>query len=288
VTTPFPFVAGAVLTAAQLNDITNLPINDKTASYTLVAGDAGQRVIMNNAAATTITVNNSVFAAGDTIFIANKGAGTCTITAGAGVTINTTGTLALTQYATGTLLALSASAFIFEAGGVTASPGALAVVKAETSFSAASSVTADNVFSSSYTNYIMQLRFTCSATAVNINLRLRASGSSASGSNYNIQTVYGYGATAGASRSTNQTSFSYVAAASTQQGGSVVTFQGPQLAAPTIIMASMQNDYGAFTTIQNEMNIGNHTLSTSYDGIELLASTGNITGTYAIYGYAKS
>jgi hypothetical protein len=46
-TTPFPFVAGAVLTAAELNAITTLPINDQTASYTLVVGDVGKRVIMN-------------------------------------------------------------------------------------------------------------------------------------------------------------------------------------------------------------------------------------------------
>ncbi|NBW22467.1 MAG: hypothetical protein EBR82_82420, partial [Caulobacteraceae bacterium] len=85
-TTPFPFTAGQTLTAAQLNAITTLPINDQTASYTLVVGDVGKRVIMNVATANTVTVNNSIFAAGDTIFIANKGAGTSTITAGAGVT----------------------------------------------------------------------------------------------------------------------------------------------------------------------------------------------------------
>ena len=42
-TTPFPFVAGQVLTAAQLNDIQNLPISDKTASYTLVVADRYKR-----------------------------------------------------------------------------------------------------------------------------------------------------------------------------------------------------------------------------------------------------
>jgi hypothetical protein len=46
-TTPFPFVAGQVLTAAQLNDIQNLPISDKTASYTLLATDVFKRTIMN-------------------------------------------------------------------------------------------------------------------------------------------------------------------------------------------------------------------------------------------------
>ena len=112
-TTPFPFVAGQVLTAAQLNDIQNLPISDKTASYTLIAGDETKRTIMNSASATTITVNNSIFTVGDVIQLANKGAGVCTVTAGVGVTINTSGSLALAQYGGGYLLALSASTFTF-------------------------------------------------------------------------------------------------------------------------------------------------------------------------------
>jgi hypothetical protein len=112
-TTPFPFVAGQVLTAAQLNDIQNLPISDKTASYTLLVGDVTKRTIMNSASATTITVDDSIFTVGDVIQVANKGAGTCTITAGAGVTINTSGSLALAQYGGGYLLCLSASTFTF-------------------------------------------------------------------------------------------------------------------------------------------------------------------------------
>lgn len=126
-TTPFPFVAGAVLTAQQLNDITNLSINDQTANYVLVVGDAGKRVIMNNAGATTITVNNSVFTTGDTIFIANKGAGACTITAGAGVTINSASGLVVTQYQSGQLIALSASSFLFVESDVTVTSGVIQV-----------------------------------------------------------------------------------------------------------------------------------------------------------------
>jgi hypothetical protein len=112
-TTPFPFVVGQVLTAAQLNDIQNLPISDKTASYTLLVGDVTKRTIMNSASATTITVDDSIFTVGDVIQVANKGAGTCTITAGSGVTINTSGSLALAQYGGGYLLCLSASTFTF-------------------------------------------------------------------------------------------------------------------------------------------------------------------------------
>jgi hypothetical protein len=116
-TTPFPFVAAQTLTAQQLNDITNLPINDQTASYTAVVGDAGKRIVMNVASANTVTINNSIFTTGDTLFIANKGAGISTLTAGAGVTINTSGSLALAQHGGGTLVALSASVFTFFSGG---------------------------------------------------------------------------------------------------------------------------------------------------------------------------
>ena len=93
--TPFPFVSGAVLTAAQLNSITELPVNAKTASYTLVASDAGDRIQMTSASATTITVNTGLFSAGQSVSIYNNGAGSCTITPGT-ATVTTNG--ALTGY----------------------------------------------------------------------------------------------------------------------------------------------------------------------------------------------
>ena len=144
-TTPFPFVAGAVLTAAELNAITTLPINDQTDDYTLVVGDVGKRVIMNKGTANTVTVDDSIFAAGDTIFIANKGAGTSTITAGAGVTINSASGLALVTSQSGQLVALSASSFLFVASDVTAAPSAVLQVVSTTkqdTFSASAALNA--------------------------------------------------------------------------------------------------------------------------------------------------
>ncbi len=111
-TTPFPFTSGQTLTAAQMNAVTTLPVSTKTASYTCVVGDVGSRIVMNVASGNTVTINNSIFAEGDTIFIANKGAGTTTVTAGAGVTINGS-SLTLAQHGGGTLVALSASVFAF-------------------------------------------------------------------------------------------------------------------------------------------------------------------------------
>ena len=116
-TTPFPFVAGAVLQASQLNAITTLPINDQTDDYTLVVGDVGKRVVMNKGTANTVTVDDSIFAAGDTVEVLNKGAGATTLTAGAGVTLNGL-SLVLLQYQSASVVFLSASsALVFPSGG---------------------------------------------------------------------------------------------------------------------------------------------------------------------------
>jgi len=84
----------------------------KTTSYVLVAADAGTTVAMNAAGSTTITVNTSLFSAGDSVFIQNWGAGTCTVTAGT-ATVTTHGSLALSQWEGGTLYFTSSSAAIF-------------------------------------------------------------------------------------------------------------------------------------------------------------------------------
>jgi hypothetical protein len=113
------FTAGQILTAAQMDSLQandyNWTVSTKTASYVLVAADKGTRVVMNAAGATTITVNTSLFSAGDTLFIQNIGAGTCTITAGT-ATVTTAGSLALSTWAGGTLYFTSASAAIFFSG----------------------------------------------------------------------------------------------------------------------------------------------------------------------------
>ena len=94
----------------------------KTASYTLVAADAGTAISMSNASATTITVNTALFAAGDTVQITNLGVGVCTITAGT-ATVDTSASLALAQYESGTLDFTSTSAAIFIKGAGAAAAG---------------------------------------------------------------------------------------------------------------------------------------------------------------------
>jgi hypothetical protein len=111
------FTTGQVLTAAQMTSLQQTAMgggtaSTKTASYTLVAADAGTVIQMNSASATTITVNTALFSAGDTVQIQNIGAGVCTVTAGT-ATVSTAGSLALSQWEGGQLYFTSTSASIF-------------------------------------------------------------------------------------------------------------------------------------------------------------------------------
>jgi hypothetical protein len=111
------FTTGQVLTAAQMTSLQQTAMGGgsttaKTASYVLVAADAGTVVQMNSASATTITVNTALFAAGDEVNIQNIGTGVCTITAGT-ATVSTAGSLALNQYEAGQLYFNSTSAALF-------------------------------------------------------------------------------------------------------------------------------------------------------------------------------
>jgi hypothetical protein len=100
------------MTSLQETAMGGGPATAKTASYVLVAADAGTTVAMNAAGATTITVNTGLFAAGDTVFIQNLGAGACTVTAGT-ATVATAGSLILPQNDAGILYFTATGAAIF-------------------------------------------------------------------------------------------------------------------------------------------------------------------------------
>lgn len=103
--------------------LTSVTINPQTASYTLVLGDAGKQVEMLVATANTLTVppNSSVaFPVGTLILIVQTGAGQTTITAGAGVTINSTPGLKLRTQWSSTMLVKRATDTWFAAGDLSA------------------------------------------------------------------------------------------------------------------------------------------------------------------------
>jgi len=285
--TPFPFGAGNVLTAAQLNAITTLPVSTKTASHTLTIADLGTRVVMNSASPTTITVNTSIFSASDVVEIANIGAGVCTITAGS-CTVGTTGTLALAQNASGKLFFISTSAAIYDAGGVSGS--GLTFISGTTFSGALTASLPTNTFSATYQNY--KIKFLISSTHVAgtiLSLRLRASGTDSSASSY-------YGSMFGAQGGTTQYlsnnpanlyQLNYLSATAGRVAGEIDVY-APQEAVSTRFTANIIGTQAGDTVSASTVGGAFFDAATVFDSLTLISSAGNISGNYRVYGYANS
>jgi len=71
---------------------TTKTLNVHNASYTLVASDVDQVLISNDGNSHTYTINSNIFAAGQYVYIGNYGTNPLTIAAGAGITLQLTGT----------------------------------------------------------------------------------------------------------------------------------------------------------------------------------------------------
>lgn len=276
------FTSGQTLTAAQMTTLQqndyNWSTSAQTASYVLVAADAGKTVTMTNAGATTITVNTSLFTAGDTIRILNLGAGACTITAGT-ATVNTAGSLVLTQYACGTLWFSSASAAVF----IPDDRGAgLTLVTSQTIGSAVSSVTVNNAFSSTYDNYRITISGGSSSATQNWRMQL---GATTTGYYFSGRYNDYSGAGQGFSNAVNAASWN-VGACSANGNFLAVELYGPNLADETAFSASFADILtgGSQNAIAGFLNN-----TTQYTAFTLFPGSGTVTGgTIRVYGYQNS
>jgi|688.fasta_scaffold69984_4 hypothetical protein len=158
----------------------------------------------------------------------------------------------------------------------------LVCVKAETSFSAVSSFSFDDVFTSTYTNYLMTIIYTSSTTA-NIDIKMRVGGVAAS-TNYNRNRGYFQSTVAGSEQDTAQTQGRLLVHSASGQGAGTIQIFQPFVAAATVITSQ----HSASAALYNEVANITHTTATAYDGMQFTPSSGTITGSYAIYGYSKA
>ena len=164
-------------------------------------------------------------------------------------------------------------------------PG-LVCVKAETTFSGASSVTADSVFTSTYTNYVIKFRYITNNTA-QPSFKLRVGGVSAS-TNYNYQYINGNASSVSAAGATAQTSANFAIYTNGDfKSAATLELFSPQIAEATNF-TSLNSWQPASYSGLNVYYAGNHSTATAYDGIEFLVSAGTMTGAYTIYGYSKA
>lgn len=287
---PSVFAPGDVFTAANANLLRsnqyNQTVSTKTVSYVLVAADAGTKIVMNAAGATTITVNTSLFTAGDTLTIANIGAGVCTVTAGT-ATVSSAGPLAIPQFGGGTLYFTSAGVSIyFPSAGPAASSGLTFInggsVGSGTTFSLPT-----NSFSATYLNYLLVWDNVRVVTgAQNMLMRLRASGTDDTSSNY-----YGFSFTVDGSGN-------YYGLGNNADGwrfGGAGTSEGTSMVGAMFIYNPNVAQHTRFTNSTFGTNLslfggGRHEVSTAYDSCTIYGHSGNAftAGTYRLYGLADS
>ena len=166
-------------------------------------------------------------------------------------------------------------------------PG-LVCVKAETAFTAASTITADSIFTSSYRNYRLMVKMNGSANT-SCALVLRVGGVSATGANYQIQGLLVSGTTVNGYRDINQTDFRLQIPNAAFYATAILDFFGPAIAEPTILISNQFKNDGSDTTPYSYPAINaTHTLSTAYDGFSFAPVSGTVTGTYTVYGYGKT
>lgn len=114
------FTAAQVLTAAQMNAVATamIAINAQTGTtYTTVLTDDGKLVTCDNASAIALTIppaSSVAYGIGTQINIMQLGAGQVTITAGAGVTLNSAGSKLKTngQYAVATCAKIATDTWV--------------------------------------------------------------------------------------------------------------------------------------------------------------------------------
>lgn len=150
------------------------------------------------------------------------------------------------------------------------------------SFSAVTSISLNNVFTSAHRNYQIIYNITSTSVANDLWLRLRGSGSDISTNTYSWGRAQLTTAVlqfeGGAASNTN--SIVSVTSMFTEGAVGTINVYGPQLALPTRFIGDAAT--GASTI--RKFSDGINSNSTAYDGFTLLTSSGNMTGTVQLFG----
>lgn len=160
----------------------------------------------------------------------------------------------------------------------------LNLVSTTTIGTAVSTVSVNNVFTSTYQNYKVIIEWIGSSASTNVNLRLRASGTDNSTA-FSYQPK-GYQNVAG-------TLATYGAAAAQLQLGSIVNNDYDTTLLEIIRPATANYTYFASNHYEGSNNsayqfMAAHLVNTSYDGFTVYPTTGTLTnGTIYVYGYGK-
>jgi hypothetical protein len=154
-----------------------------------------------------------------------------------------------------------------------------------TSFTSQSTVSIDNVFSSTYDNYRIVCHITNTSTADGLSMRLRVSGADNSTANYNGARIESNSGASANRYFAGSTSFDIN---STDDGGVAAGFildlEAPFIANHTV---GQINVMGQNSSASYSSRVGGYVFSatTSFTGFTIFPGSGTIAGTIRVYGY---
>lgn len=171
--------------------------------------------------------------------------------------------------------------------GITGGKNVGMVLLNATTFTGASTVTVDNVFTSAYNTY--QIVLNCknaSANDVALSMQFRNAGSTIGGTAYTNNKIQSYGTFIGATVTTSTSNWQFGNTSQNNYSQLLATISNACLALPKSLNFSMAHGQST-VNIDSYSGYGINTTSTAYDGL-IITTGGTITGTLNIYGLRKS
>jgi hypothetical protein len=205
-----------------------------------------------------------------------------------------TGTLATAAYVDAAQAAATAAGIA--GGGLVAvaptsianSGGSASTTGFTTTFTGVSVISINDVFLATYENYRVLINLTGISASMNIFGRLRVGGTDASGSNYQRNWIYVNNGSAAGVRYASQSSWEMANVAINQEVMMSIDLFRPFTVSKTFAHQTVGPMVEAGGAVWRFGPAGlEHDGATSYPGFSLITSTGNITGTITVYGYAK-
>lgn len=152
----------------------------------------------------------------------------------------------------------------------------------KTDFTAASSVSINNCFTSTYANYKVIVESIGTGTSpAGLLMRFRSGGTDNSVANYITGSILVTNA-GGPTRGYSVTTYQNIGGVADYYGVSAVDICAPQLARSTTILAP----YSSCGSANNEFGIANGLFyaATQFDGLTIYPGSGTFTGTVRVYG----
>lgn len=151
------------------------------------------------------------------------------------------------------------------------------------SFTSATSHSLNNCFSATYKNYKVIVIFTGGTGSPELSYKLRSGGTDSSAS-YSTTRIYAFSTTIGAVNNSSGTDEFDLGGVGTTQYTSIITdINTPFASQPTTFHSRLTL---GTSLIYQTLCAGFHDNGGSFDGLTLIASTGNLTGTIYVYGMA--